>query len=200
MLFNQFAEGRFSAIAASFNPAFERDSPEAGEPLNFTLGIITMRIIISAIFCLTTAASALAAQPPSFSDYPVKDVFLASPTAPILNTRVARMLRTMLRNEAKSGPNFAGHFTLARWGCGAGCISWAIIDAANGVVWFPPFTVSDAFDLSDPELAQHSIDFKINSELIVANGARNELGAGKYYYRWHDNKLSLLHSIEYKKK
>jgi hypothetical protein len=38
MLFNQFAEGRFSAIAASFNHTFERDSPEAGEPLNFTLG------------------------------------------------------------------------------------------------------------------------------------------------------------------
>ena len=40
MLFNQFAEGRFSAIAASFNSAFERVSPEAGEPLNFTLGIM----------------------------------------------------------------------------------------------------------------------------------------------------------------
>ena len=37
MLFNQFAEGRFSAIAASFNMAFERDAPEAGAPLNFTL-------------------------------------------------------------------------------------------------------------------------------------------------------------------
>jgi hypothetical protein len=40
MLLNQIAEGVFSAIAASFNPAFERDSPEAGEPLNFTLAII----------------------------------------------------------------------------------------------------------------------------------------------------------------
>ena len=27
MVFNQDAEGRFSAIAASFNPAFERDCP-----------------------------------------------------------------------------------------------------------------------------------------------------------------------------
>ena len=37
MLFNQAAKVRFSAIAASFNLTFERDSPEAGEPLNFTL-------------------------------------------------------------------------------------------------------------------------------------------------------------------
>ena len=47
MLSNQFTEGRFSAIAASFNPAFERDSPEAGEPLNFTLEVI-MRIALLA--------------------------------------------------------------------------------------------------------------------------------------------------------
>ena len=32
MLFNQFAEGRFSAIAASFNPAFERDGEKARRP------------------------------------------------------------------------------------------------------------------------------------------------------------------------
>ena len=37
MLSNQFTEGRFSAIAASFNQAFNSDSPEAGEPVNFTL-------------------------------------------------------------------------------------------------------------------------------------------------------------------
>ena len=42
MLFNRLAGGCFSAIAASFNPAFERDSPEAGEPLNFTLGLILL--------------------------------------------------------------------------------------------------------------------------------------------------------------
>ena len=33
MLFNQIAEGRFSAIAASFNPAFKRDAAKARRPL-----------------------------------------------------------------------------------------------------------------------------------------------------------------------
>ena len=32
MLFNQFAEGRFSAIAASFNPEFERGTVKARAP------------------------------------------------------------------------------------------------------------------------------------------------------------------------
>ena len=143
-------------------------------------------------------APAIAAEPPSFSDFPFREAFRASPAVPILNTRQARMFRTVLRKEAANGPNFAGHLTLARWGCGAGCISWAIINATTGAVWFAPFTVSDASGLDDPELAQHSLDFEINSELIIANGARNESGAGTYYYRWHDNKLSLVHSIEYK--
>ena len=33
MLFNQFAEGRFSAIAASFNPSVKRDCAKARSPL-----------------------------------------------------------------------------------------------------------------------------------------------------------------------
>jgi hypothetical protein len=37
MLRNLMVRGYFSAIAASFNLSFERDSPEAGESLNFKL-------------------------------------------------------------------------------------------------------------------------------------------------------------------
>ena len=33
MLSNQFTEGRFSAIAASFNPALKRDAAKARPPL-----------------------------------------------------------------------------------------------------------------------------------------------------------------------
>ena len=33
MLFNQNAEGHFSAIAASFNESFKRDAPKAARPL-----------------------------------------------------------------------------------------------------------------------------------------------------------------------
>ena len=33
MLLNRVAEGRFSAIAASFNPALKRDVPQAARPL-----------------------------------------------------------------------------------------------------------------------------------------------------------------------
>lgn len=54
-----------------------------------------------------------------------------------LSTRNARMFRTNLRNAAKEGVNFAGHYVLTGWGCGTNCSEWAIIDARNGKVFFP---------------------------------------------------------------
>lgn len=35
MLFNQIAEGAFSAIAASFNPALKRDGAKARRPFHY---------------------------------------------------------------------------------------------------------------------------------------------------------------------
>src|SRR5580698_5892067 len=81
---------------------------------------------------------------PAFNDYPVTDVFRGTPAEPVLSTRMARDFRTRLRNEAKFGTNFAGHYILARWGCGAGCFTVAVIDALSGRVWFAPFSVEDA--------------------------------------------------------
>jgi hypothetical protein len=156
-------------------------------------------ILAGSIIGFFLVSPAMAEAPPSFQDYPVTEHFAGSPAEPVLSAPDARKFRTVLRDNAKSGPNLAGHFTLARWGCGAGCISWAIIDANSGVVWMAPFTVSDPAGVSDPKL-QHSLNSQVDSELIVAVGSRNETGGGKYYYRWHDNKLSLITAIENEQK
>ena len=76
------------------------------------------------------------AEPPRLQDYPVTDIFRGKPSAPVLSTKEARMFRTELRRQAARGPNFAGHYTLALWGCGAGCANGAVIDARSGQVWF----------------------------------------------------------------
>ena len=39
LLLHETVELLFSAIAAPFNTAFERDAAKAGKPLNFTLGV-----------------------------------------------------------------------------------------------------------------------------------------------------------------
>ena len=59
---------------------------------------------------------------PVFADFPVRDAFRGRPAAPVLATPEARRFRTELRRQAADGPNFAGFYTFARWGCGAGCV------------------------------------------------------------------------------
>jgi hypothetical protein len=134
---------------------------------------------------------------PMFEDYAAGDVFRGKPVSPVLNTPAARMFRTELRRQAASGPNFAGHFTLARWGCGAGCVSTAIMDSRSGRVWFPGLRVEDA--VVEGNIVDHSTDFHINSELLVATGVVNKLGAGTAYFRWHQGVLSLIRFDKYRK-
>jgi len=81
---------------------------------------------------------AQAPQPPlpKFEDYHVADVFHGTP-APVKTTdsKLARTYRTRLRDAGSKGPNFAGHYTLASWGCGTSCQDWAVIDARTGHVF-----------------------------------------------------------------
>ena len=49
----------------------------------------------------------------------------------------ARSFRTRLSEALHRGVNFAGHYAVAGWGCGTGCISGAIIDARTGNVFWP---------------------------------------------------------------
>jgi len=73
---------------------------------------------------------------PKFSDYAVRPATIARPAPVALAGREARRYRTMLREAAKAGPNFAGHYTIAGWGCGTSCLDWGIVDALTGKVTF----------------------------------------------------------------
>jgi hypothetical protein len=46
-----------------------------------------------------------------------------------------RMFRTVLRNGARKGPDFAGHYTVVEWGCGSNCVVFAVVDALSGKVY-----------------------------------------------------------------
>jgi hypothetical protein len=137
------------------------------------------------------AVRVAAGEPPRFEDYPVSQVFHGTPVSPVLSTRHARAFRTELRRQAASGPNFAGHYTLARWGCGAGCVTVAVIDALSGEVWFAPFTFQDA--VKDRQIVcDHASDFKITSRLFVAQGEIDGR-VGSHYFTWVDGHLSLVY-------
>jgi hypothetical protein len=90
---------------------------------------------------LLAASGAHANGPPRFDQYPAASAFHGKSAAPVLNTKFARRYRTRLREAAASGPNFAGSFIVAEWGCGAGCVQLAVIDARSGAVHRGPFAI-----------------------------------------------------------
>ena len=130
-----------------------------------------------------------------FEDYPVHERFLQKPTQPKLAEPRARMFRTMLRENAARGINFAGHYVAATWGCGADCLSFAIIDAYTGRVYFIPSLLNvGGFGYSPDE---DRIQFRANSRLLIVAGAPNDQGyVGRYYYLWKNNRLRLLRALE----
>jgi len=73
---------------------------------------------------------------PRFADYPAARL-VRTWAAPVLASREARLYRTTLGAEVANGPNFAGDYTLAAWGCGHNCTAAAIVAARNGRVFFP---------------------------------------------------------------
>ena len=58
------------------------------------------------------------------------------------------------------GVNFAGHYTLCEWGCGAECRSLAIIDRINGKIFNAPFDSMDG---------HYGVLYNPNSKMIVVN-------------------------------
>lgn len=51
----------------------------------------------------------------------------------------AKLFRTTITNQVEEGVNFAGHYTVATWGCGTSCRGYAIVDVITGnIVNFEP--------------------------------------------------------------
>jgi hypothetical protein len=80
----------------------------------------------------------------SFQHYPAVLDFTGQPAGPKIVTSIEHKYRTQIREQAQKGPNFAGHFTLANWGCGSPCLEFVIINAISGAIYDPDFTVGCA--------------------------------------------------------
>jgi hypothetical protein len=149
-----------------------------------------------AALCL---AAANAEQAPTFEQFKVTERFTGAPAAAALRTKMQRNFRSVIRDAAQKGPNFAGHYTLAEWGCGAGCVSMAIVDEQNGQTFDGPFKLL-GFDLSYEYGGDEQLTYKIDSRLIVARGCPGETDCGTYYYEWVGNQFKLLRKTPAAKK
>jgi hypothetical protein len=131
--------------------------------------------------------------PPTFDQYPATGRWDGVARKPILRTARQRQFRTVIRQQFSGPPNFAGQYRVAVWGCGSGCLQFAIADKNTGVVYDPPFAVVmvDPCGFDVPE----RLTFQKGSRLLIVAGLpdEDEHRAGTYYYEWTGQKLRLLH-------
>jgi hypothetical protein len=151
--------------------------------------------IASVLFSVLASTSAqksgsniTSGDPPTFNHYPSIVDFKGNPAKPLLVTPREHAFRTQIREQASTGPNFAGHFTIAKWGCGSPCIAFVIVDSKTGNVFDPGFSLACA----DGNVMDATIDFKLTSHLIIATGFSKETGCGRDFFEWDGKRLKLI--------
>jgi hypothetical protein len=147
--------------------------------------------ILLILFILAGTTLAQRKATPGFQDYPVSEKFTGKPAPVNLRSHPhAREFRTMLRETAKLGAIFTGHYAVNYWGCGTECIRIGIVDLKTGRAYVSQF-------FANVGIATH-IDSRL---LIVAPPEKiKEIygdDAPKYvyprYYVWKNSRLVLVY-------
>jgi hypothetical protein len=130
---------------------------------------------------------------PKFEQFPATETFAGKPAAPVLRRAKDRLYRTMIRIQAEMGPNFAGRYAVALWGCGSSCNGGALVDEKTGEVLDLPFSVIAV----GPGMfgdGEEMVEFKKDSCLFVFRGCPEENNArcGAYYYEWTGSRFKFL--------
>jgi hypothetical protein len=170
-----------------------------------------LAVALAGLLCTTAGAMAgncikAASVPksgPQFASFAAAPENIAKP-APVMlkGNNAARRFGTALTMAEREGPNFAGHYTIASWGCGTGCLDWGVIDAKTGKAVFDPKLrgVTDfASDWTNYDVVTKGYEalgantqkfdlllFRRDSALLVVLGAPGEDEArdGIGYYHW----------------
>ncbi len=118
--------------------------------------------------CLLTAS--LPAHAPTFANYPTAPLWQGPSAEPRLATRMEKVFRTQLKTQAREKPDFAGHYHIATWGCGAACIDWGMIDSKTGRV-----VMGDTWgDVNLMHVMDQPLMYKPDSRLFIILGAPSE--------------------------
>jgi hypothetical protein len=166
------------------------------------------RGLLILLFCLfiSICAPAQKATEPSFSRYAATVEKGHARSIDFNNDAGARTMRTRLSEALSGGINFAGHYIVASWGCGTGCISGAIIEAKTGKVYWPlPLNALSVW-YDGQNYADEPIAFHKNSRLLIISGSPGgkdndpDKPNGKYYYEWKANGLHLVKYIPFTSK
>jgi len=146
---------------------------------------------------------------PAFGQYLVaSEEVISKPSLDLTSNPIAKTFRTVLRKEITKGPNFAGHYRVAFWGCGSSCAMFAVVGLKTGrVITTTEFrSVSGVYlDAEDflPGTASDGWGFRYrkDSSLLVVIGDPDEDAArsGAYYFVLQGERLRLIHTTLVKK-
>jgi len=148
------------------------------------------RVAIVKVFLLlsTVMAAQEEAQPRwslNFERFSVAPSYKGKPAPAQIVSKSDRLFRTRIREGAREGPNFAGRFTVVEWGCGSGCISFAVVDAVTGRVYRAPFALLGVPYLGTKSgRAYQGLVYRLNSRLLIADGCPQDGNCGTYYLEW----------------
>jgi hypothetical protein len=106
----------------------------------------------------------------AFAQYPAEAPLTKRAAKPDVSKQPARQYRTVLRQAAKEGVNFNGHYRVTWWGCGTNCIQWAVIDLTNGHVWMAPQPLTSWWSPEEqPENTPDWMEFHPTSALLYVH-------------------------------
>jgi hypothetical protein len=156
-----------------------------------------MKRIFAILFFVSILAFAANAQStPKFSAYAATVEKARAKSIDFKRNPDARTFRTRLSEALHGGVNFAGHYVVAGWGCGTGCISGAIIDARTGNVYWPEQFNAMAAWYGESEYVDKPVNYRKNSRLLIITGVPGqkednapEKPSGIYSYEWKNNRL-----------
>jgi hypothetical protein len=151
-----------------------------------------MRIALLFLVLPCIAVRTIAQQLPPYSKYPVSSTYKGKPAPAQPTSKFAQRYRTVIREGAKKGPNFAGHYTVVFWGCGTACAQFAIVDAENGKVFDPPFKGVSFENPQGGFFKQSGIHYELNSSLLVLQGCPEDKDCAEHLYEWNGEKLEAV--------
>ena len=160
--------------------------------------------ILAAGFLLCLCVCSYGQRNISFNAFPARAERATARSIDFKNSPGARAMRTRLGEALREGVNFAGHYIVAGWGCGTGCISAAIIDGRTGRVYFPKAIGGISVGTTDDDggYVEQPLRYQKNSRLLILTGIPEtqidngkELPMGMYYYEWRNNNLRLIRRV-----
>ncbi len=131
--------------------------------------------------------------PPAYSDYPASHTTATSPVAPVFDSALAQRYKAAILTAAANGPDFDGHYTIAKLSCGVSCMHLAVINAQTGNIVFPASVQNFKF----LHVNDVPIHYRLDSNLLILLGTvdKDAGDEGIHYFIWADKAMTLVEYI-----